>query len=160
MSEDKLLEQFISRIYLLQRERKEIDEKIAALELAYETLTGHSPPKHATSKVTAVRAPAVAPVIKKTTAVSKPKPKKYALDKNARGKMLMFLQERKRPVTVDAVMSRFNIKRSAANQRLIALLREGKVERVTLGQYRLIAKHAPVAHSGSNGTIAHPDLMA
>lgn len=116
---DEFLKTVIEAIDNLQAERKAIDDKIAALELAYETISGGKP---TTSAV-------------KVKAKRKMAKKEITRDMKALDKTLAFVAERKRPTTVDAVANKFGIDQGAANQRLLALGRLHKVERVARGKY-------------------------
>ena len=135
--EDKILKVFLDHIERLSNERKSIDDKIAAMELSYELLSGTK------------RKPALAAKDNPTTmprrrgparkALARPPTKRgtegHTLDKDATAKTLAFIQGRKRPTKPEAVEREFGISRPAATQRLMTLVRLGKAKRVGKGQY-------------------------
>lgn len=147
-SEDKTLETLATRITELEQERKSIDEKLGALNIAYEAISGT---KH---KVRVKR------VVETTTSEEKPtapKPRKRRspekprrLDKKANEKTLAFIKSRKRPVEPHAVASFFRITDAAAIQRLLTLTDQGELVRVSRGKYLdkergklVVHKHLP-----------------
>src|SRR5678816_3310783 len=113
MTADPITTAIVAQIDRLQTERRAIDDKIAALELAYETLVpggangtnGHAKP-------------------------SRKRPARRTRDVDGVDKTLAFLRERTSATSIAQVARHFRCTRPAAMQRLVELLRRGVVERV------------------------------
>lgn len=141
---DQFLKMIIDAMDKLQAEKKVIDNKIASLELTYETLVGHKPdPKAVARKPRAARVRGSRPGRKSDR----------RLDPKAIARTLAFLQERKRAVTIDVVAGKFGITREAALQRLIKLVKLGNVERVggdRSGRYAIAGKRGTASANGAS----------
>lgn len=126
MGTNDTVKAILEMIDRLRAEQKATGEKIAGLEIAYEALTG-SPAPNATTPAT-------------TTPVRVRKARSFKVDRQGSEKTLAFMQEREgKPTTVGQVARHFRIANGAATQRLLKLMRQGEVKRVSTGSYIPVA---------------------
>lgn len=115
MTDSQAMGWFVRQIDRLQAERRVLDEKIAALSLAYETVEGQQP---------ATRRRAVT--------------SKRRRDYDGVSKVLAFLREHKQAASVTMVRRETKCSGPAALARLRALIKAGQAERVGRGMYRAV----------------------
>lgn len=108
-------------LHQLREERKTIDDRIAALELAHETLGGK---------------------------VATPKARARGRDAGGADKVRAFLVERDKPTTTAQVSRAMRCSRLAAAGRLLKLVKLGQAVRLSRGVY---AAHGHKGGAGSKG---------
>lgn len=133
---EQMVETFSKMLNKLRQEKAEfnrtIDERIAALEISYETFTGEKPPAFEDDgkKVPRRR------VNRGAQRPAKTGRRGMRIDRQGAAKTYAFLQERgEKPTTPKMVARKFNISPEAASQRLLNLYNAGKVARVDKGEY-------------------------
>lgn len=115
-------DRFAEALKKLKEDKREIDAKIQALELAAKLL---------------LRTKGGEPVIRQR----KRRAKKPKLDMKAASKLVDFLKGRRSPTTPPMVAKRFGITLGAANQRLLSAVQTGDAKRVSRGQYIFVLRN-------------------
>lgn len=138
--DDALLRQVVTHMDELAAQRRKLDEKITALGMTYEVLTGREYTNGTNGHAPTVGAKRPADKIRITNALrtkrhSSRAPSGITRDKQAPEKTLAFLQDRKRPTTVTAVARHFRIDEAAASSRLRRLVNIGWAVRASKGHY-------------------------
>lgn len=118
MSETQLLAYFIAQIEKLQNDRKIIDDKIAALNLAYETMSGGQP-------------------VRTKRAVANKTVRRLRRDTDGSAKVLSFLRDRRQPAGIPQITRELRCSAAAASARLRALMAAGNVKRIGRGLYQV-----------------------
>ena len=114
---------------------KATENKIAALELAHETLTGAKTESAPAKRITRVKTGR----------------RGMRIDRKSGEKTFAFLKERgEKPTTVAMVARKFNITPEAASQRMLNLHKAGQIARVEKGKY---VDAALVQASGSKEAV-------
>lgn len=122
---------------------KATDDKIAALELSYETFTGEKLPKSVL-------------VGKPTVKTEHPRTGRggrrgMKIDRQAIEKTVAFLQERgDKPTTISMLQRKFNITAGAATQRCLKAQKLGMAERVSTGAYKFAKASGAGGHASKN----------
>lgn len=124
--DDRVLRIFVKKIDELTSQRKKLDDQIAAMALAYESIAG-SPLESFEDR----------PVERKNG-------KARTLDKASREKTLAFLRERiGKPTTTNTIARQFKITKEAASQRCGVLVKSGLVRRISRGVFTVDKKVEP-----------------
>lgn len=123
---EQMVQTIREHIERLRAEQKTTDEKIAALEITYETFTGEKLP---VSVATGTDKPARTPRARGGRRGMK-------IDRQAIEKTVAFFQERgDKPTTISMLARKFNITTGAATQRALKAQKLGMAKRVSTGAY-------------------------
>jgi len=149
--QDETMATFLAKIDELTRERRAIDDKLAALDLAYEALYGTAPPRELAAGI--VGEVAVKPRRKRERKTVARYTAERTNDRRWRSKTLAELAGRKRAADIATLAKATGCTPKAMQVRLSRLAKDGVVERVERGRY-VITIEGTDEHNGMPGTRA------